>query len=227
MDFANLPGCLFTQSLFAVSGGTGRRPAVLACHLENLSAHGRTAQKRSSARGQAKRPAPGAVWPAMLERLNQEIKRRTHVVRIFPNVASCLRLVRALAVETHENWLEAIRYLNMEHLHEAQEGGFTTGRQNKWPRPPQSSRRAHRRQGPLRGRLWRWPSANLDSVCARRISVLRSRRSLLMTWRGHSPGSCHPKRFPQLNSCDHLRAFLSDRRGRFSTELFERYQTAA
>jgi putative transposase len=51
----------------------------------------------------------------MLERLNQEIKRRTHVVRIFPSEASCLRLIRALAVETHENWLEAIRYLNMEH----------------------------------------------------------------------------------------------------------------
>ncbi len=54
----------------------------------------------------------------MLERLNQEIKRRTHVVRIFPNAESCLRLVRALAVETHENWLEATRYLNMEHLRE-------------------------------------------------------------------------------------------------------------
>jgi putative transposase len=54
----------------------------------------------------------------MLERLNQEIKRRTQVVRIFPNAASCLRLVRALAVEAHESWLEAIRYLNMEHLRE-------------------------------------------------------------------------------------------------------------
>jgi len=54
----------------------------------------------------------------MLERLNQEIKRRTLVVRIFPNQESCLRLIRALAVETHENWLEAIRYLNMEHLRE-------------------------------------------------------------------------------------------------------------
>ncbi len=54
----------------------------------------------------------------MLERLNQEIKRRTHVVRIFPNAESCLRLVRALAVEAHENWLEAIRYLNMDHLKE-------------------------------------------------------------------------------------------------------------
>jgi putative transposase len=54
----------------------------------------------------------------MLERLNQESKRRTNVVRIFPNKASCLRLIRALIVETHENWLEAIRYLNMEHYRE-------------------------------------------------------------------------------------------------------------
>jgi putative transposase len=54
----------------------------------------------------------------MLERLNEEIKRRTHVVRIFPNGESCLRLVRALAVETHENWLEANRYLNMDDLKE-------------------------------------------------------------------------------------------------------------
>jgi len=56
----------------------------------------------------------------MLERLNEEIKRRTHVVRIFPNTDSCLRLVRALAVETHENWLEQHRYLNMEDLREHQ-----------------------------------------------------------------------------------------------------------
>jgi putative transposase len=54
----------------------------------------------------------------MLERLNQEIKRRTHVVRIFPNEKSCLRLFRALAVETHEHWIEATRYLSMEALDE-------------------------------------------------------------------------------------------------------------
>jgi len=54
----------------------------------------------------------------MLERLNQELKRRTHVIRIFPNEASCLRLIRALAVEIHENWIEAHRYLNMETLRE-------------------------------------------------------------------------------------------------------------
>jgi putative transposase len=39
-------------------------------------------------------------------------------VRIFPNAEACLRLVRALAVETHENWLEAHRYLNMNDLRE-------------------------------------------------------------------------------------------------------------
>lgn len=54
----------------------------------------------------------------MLERLNEEIRRRTYVVRIFPNSAACLRLVRALAVETHENWLEAHRYINMDDLKE-------------------------------------------------------------------------------------------------------------
>lgn len=54
----------------------------------------------------------------MLERLNEEIRRRTHVVRIFPNGERCLRLVRALAVETHENWLEQHRYLNMDDFRE-------------------------------------------------------------------------------------------------------------
>ena len=54
----------------------------------------------------------------MLERLNQEIKRRTHVIRIFPNEESALRLIRALTVEIHEDWIEAHRYLNMEMLRE-------------------------------------------------------------------------------------------------------------
>lgn len=54
----------------------------------------------------------------MLERLNEELKRRTLVVRIFPNLASCLRLIRALAVERHEEWIEATRYLNMGLLSE-------------------------------------------------------------------------------------------------------------
>ena len=54
----------------------------------------------------------------LLERLNQELKRRTHIVRIFPDAQACLRLTRALAVETHEEWIDANRYLNMEPLRE-------------------------------------------------------------------------------------------------------------
>ena len=54
----------------------------------------------------------------LLERLNQEIKRRTLVVRIFPNQESCLRLIRALCAETHETWLEDNRYINMDLLRE-------------------------------------------------------------------------------------------------------------
>ena len=53
-----------------------------------------------------------------LERFNQELKRRTRVVRIFPNRGSCLRLVSALAVEQSEEWLTGRRYLNMGELAE-------------------------------------------------------------------------------------------------------------
>jgi transposase-like protein len=53
-----------------------------------------------------------------LERLNQEIKRRTRVVRIFPNRESCLRLVTALAIEQSEEWVTGRRYLDMEELRE-------------------------------------------------------------------------------------------------------------
>ena len=53
-----------------------------------------------------------------LERFNQELKRRTRVVRIFPNSNSCLRLVTALAVEQSEEWVTGRRYLDMEDLRE-------------------------------------------------------------------------------------------------------------
>lgn len=54
----------------------------------------------------------------LLERFNQEIKRRTLVVRIFPNESSCLRLIRAVASEQHEEWMEGSRYLNADLLRE-------------------------------------------------------------------------------------------------------------
>jgi len=49
-----------------------------------------------------------------LERINREIKRRTRVASIFPNAASCLRLVSALLAESDEEWLEGKIYLTMK-----------------------------------------------------------------------------------------------------------------
>jgi putative transposase len=57
-----------------------------------------------------------------LERFNQEIKRRSRVVRIFPNREACLRLVTALAVETSEEWLTGRRYLDIEELKQERSG---------------------------------------------------------------------------------------------------------
>jgi putative transposase len=45
-----------------------------------------------------------------LERVNKEIKRRTRVVGVFPNEASCLRLVTALLMETSEEWQIGKKY---------------------------------------------------------------------------------------------------------------------
>jgi transposase-like protein len=51
----------------------------------------------------------------MLERLMREVKRRTKVVGIFPNDASCDRLVGAMLIEYHEIWqCEQIRYVSWE-----------------------------------------------------------------------------------------------------------------
>ena len=50
----------------------------------------------------------------MLERLNQEIKRRTRVATLFPNEASLLRLVSAVLIETSEEWETGKIYLKPE-----------------------------------------------------------------------------------------------------------------
>lgn len=49
-----------------------------------------------------------------LERLNEEIKRRTRVATLFPNEASLLRLVTAILQETREDWETGKIYLNLE-----------------------------------------------------------------------------------------------------------------
>lgn len=40
----------------------------------------------------------------LIERFNREIKRRSRVVRIFPNTDSCLRLVSAILIEFNDDW---------------------------------------------------------------------------------------------------------------------------
>jgi putative transposase len=51
-----------------------------------------------------------------VERLNQELKRRTRVIRIFPNREACLRLVTALCIEQSEEWESGRQYLDMTEL---------------------------------------------------------------------------------------------------------------
>ncbi len=46
-----------------------------------------------------------------LERINRELKRRTRVASMFPNTASCLRLVSALLTEFDEEWMSGKVYL--------------------------------------------------------------------------------------------------------------------
>ena len=62
-----------------------------------------------------------------LERFNQELKRRTRVVRIFPNREACLRLVTALCVEQSEEWLSGRKYLDMELLDVTDAAASTPG----------------------------------------------------------------------------------------------------
>ena len=49
-----------------------------------------------------------------LERLHEELNRRTRVARLFPNEAALLRLVSAIEMEISEDWLAGKRYLNMK-----------------------------------------------------------------------------------------------------------------
>ncbi len=63
---------------------------------------------------------PPAHWRLIrttngLERLIQEIRRRTRVARLFPNEASCLRLVTAVVMEISEEWETGKAYLTFEH----------------------------------------------------------------------------------------------------------------
>lgn len=46
----------------------------------------------------------------LCERINREIARRTRVIRIFPNEASCLRIVSAILMEVDEEWVSGKKF---------------------------------------------------------------------------------------------------------------------
>jgi putative transposase len=52
----------------------------------------------------------------MIERYNQELLRRSRVVRIFPNIESCIRLFGTMCMEQSEQWQTGSKYLDMNLL---------------------------------------------------------------------------------------------------------------
>jgi transposase-like protein len=71
------------------------------------------------------------IWSTnLLERVNEEIKRRTRVVGIFPNDAAITRLVGAVLLEQHEHWqLEGRRMVSAESMAAIPELGDTAALQ--------------------------------------------------------------------------------------------------
>ena len=67
------------------------------------------------------------IWSTnLLERVNEEIKRRTRVVGIFPNDPAITRLVGAVLLEQHEHWqLEGRRMFSTESMATIPELGDT------------------------------------------------------------------------------------------------------
>lgn len=52
----------------------------------------------------------------LMERINREIRRRTRVATLFPNEASCLRLVASVLMEINDEWVTGKRHLDMKEL---------------------------------------------------------------------------------------------------------------
>jgi len=62
----------------------------------------------------------------MQERLNQEIRRRERVIRIFPNDESARRLIGALLAEKHDVWSTGKKYFKMDEYHQWKEDHLET-----------------------------------------------------------------------------------------------------
>jgi len=62
-----------------------------------------------------------------VERLNEEIRRRERVIRIFPNAASVIRLMGALLIEQDEKWQTGRKYLDMQLYYQVQDKESKSG----------------------------------------------------------------------------------------------------
>jgi len=51
-----------------------------------------------------------------IERVNAEIKRRTKVIGAFPSRESLMRLIGSILIDTNEEWVTGIKYLDMSEL---------------------------------------------------------------------------------------------------------------
>ena len=109
------------RGVFAAASAAQARAAARACAQGWRTSHPQVAAKLEEELEDclACYALPAAHRPRLrttngLERLNQELKRRTRVVRIFPDRASLLRLVTALAMEQSEEWVSGRRYLDMD-----------------------------------------------------------------------------------------------------------------
>ena len=69
----------------------------------------------------------------MAERLNEEIRRRERVIRIFPNEDSALRLIGALLAEQHETWSTGRKYLDMTDFLEWRQERMKRSEENSSP----------------------------------------------------------------------------------------------
>jgi transposase-like protein len=108
------------REVFAATSAAQAQTAAQACAAAWQAGHPQVAAKLEAAVVDCLTcyAFPAAHRPRLrttngLERFHQELKRRTRVVRIFPNRASLLRLVTALAMEQSEEWVSGRRYLDM------------------------------------------------------------------------------------------------------------------
>jgi len=60
----------------------------------------------------------------MIERFNQELLRRSRVIRIFPNIESSIRLFATMCIEQSEQWQTGHKYLDMDLLKTSTQEGW-------------------------------------------------------------------------------------------------------